>query len=251
MCSKDRLISSVGYVSGSVPEEENVRIPFLLLVVLVAAPAWSEVLVTVDGDRIETKGPWEAKGRRILFTDARGTLRSMSASAIDLEASEQASKPPEPERPAAEAVQSVEVSPALLARADRRENARVLEVESGGRSSAFASEAQVQRLLQQVPEDELPKVAYDVLGLTLRIVDLDREYDLLSRSGIRVGAHRMSIWLPEVRGMQQRAESAAAQEIYRITAREIQALADLAQSDPDAAIAEMRESILELRREFG
>ena len=228
------------------------RVLALLLVALAGAPALSEVLVTVDGDRIETQGPWEVKGRRIQFTDVHGTLRSLSRSAVDLEASEAASAPaPEPAPPAAPAAAApVSVSPALLARANRTESSRVLDVQSGRGSSGFASAEQIERLMKQLSEDELATVAFDILNLTVRMVEVDQQVDLLSRSGIRAGARRMASWVPEVQGMRQRATSDAAREIYRLTADDLRKLADLAESNPDAAIGEMRESVLELRREF-
>lgn len=58
--------------------------------------AQSEVLVTVDGQRIEIQGPWQEKGRLIVYTDATGNLASIRTSAVDLDASRRASKPPAP-----------------------------------------------------------------------------------------------------------------------------------------------------------
>lgn len=44
-------------------------------------------LLTVDGQRIETLGPWEVEGDRIVFTLPNGTLTSVRAEEIDLPAS--------------------------------------------------------------------------------------------------------------------------------------------------------------------
>ena len=60
-------------------------------------PANADVLVTRDGRQIQTDGPWEVKGRQILFTSPGGRLSSVRLSEIDLEASELATHPPEPE----------------------------------------------------------------------------------------------------------------------------------------------------------
>ena len=56
----------------------------------------ADVLVTRHGRQIQTDGPWEVKGRQILFTSPEGTLSSVRLSEIDLEASELATHPPAP-----------------------------------------------------------------------------------------------------------------------------------------------------------
>ena len=55
-----------------------------------AAPGAADWLVTTDGSRVETKGPWKVDGRRVIFTLPNGTLSAMRASEIDFEASEAA-----------------------------------------------------------------------------------------------------------------------------------------------------------------
>ena len=52
-----------------------------------AGAARADWLVTRDGGRIETKGPWKVDGRRIVFTLPNGTLSSMRADVIDLDQS--------------------------------------------------------------------------------------------------------------------------------------------------------------------
>lgn len=51
-------------------------------------------LVTVDGDRVEIRGPWKIEGGRVLFTNPRGTLSSMRLSQLDLAASEELRQAP-------------------------------------------------------------------------------------------------------------------------------------------------------------
>lgn len=62
-----------------------------LLITISANADW---LVTRNGQRIETSGPWQVKGKQVLFTAANGTLSSIRLSEVDLELSEQASRPP-------------------------------------------------------------------------------------------------------------------------------------------------------------
>ena len=81
----------------------------------VIGSAQADVLVTRDGARIETDGPWEVKGRQIVFTLPNGTLSAVRASEIDLEASRAATDyvPPEP-APAAETVVKQRPEPVLV-----------------------------------------------------------------------------------------------------------------------------------------
>ena len=81
------------------PQFCHLPVPLILLAAwcLAAVPSWADILVTRDGQRIETDGPWEVKGRQIVFTTASGVLSAVRLSEIDLEASELATHPPEPE----------------------------------------------------------------------------------------------------------------------------------------------------------
>ncbi|MDY7093341.1 MAG: FxLYD domain-containing protein [Acidobacteriota bacterium] len=74
---------------------------FALAVTVLAVPAAADWLVTRDGSRIETDGPWEERGRLIVFTTASGDLASIRTSEVDLEASRAATE--EALAPAAEA----------------------------------------------------------------------------------------------------------------------------------------------------
>ena len=73
----------------------------------VAAPVRADWLVTRDGGKVETKGPWKEKGKLVVFTKADGALASLRLSEVDLDASRkltasskvQAEKPPAPAPP--------------------------------------------------------------------------------------------------------------------------------------------------------
>ncbi|HEX6898779.1 MAG TPA: FxLYD domain-containing protein [Thermoanaerobaculia bacterium] len=79
----------------------------LTLLIVAAAPARADWLVTRDGGRVETKGPWKVKGKLVVFTQADGALSSLRLSEVDLDASRkatesariQAEKPPAPAPP--------------------------------------------------------------------------------------------------------------------------------------------------------
>lgn len=71
---------------------------------LVASALGADWLVTREGERIETQGPWEVKKGTVVFTLPSGTLSSLRLSAVDLEASEaltaEAARPAPPPPPA-------------------------------------------------------------------------------------------------------------------------------------------------------
>ncbi|HEV2845203.1 MAG TPA: FxLYD domain-containing protein, partial [Thermoanaerobaculia bacterium] len=79
----------------------------LAVLLMAAAPAQADWLVTRDGGRVETKGIWKVKGKLVVFTQADGALSSLRLSEVDLEASRKATedskvkaeKPPAPEPP--------------------------------------------------------------------------------------------------------------------------------------------------------
>jgi hypothetical protein len=62
----------------------------ILATALLAAPAAADWLVTRDGGRVETRGPWTAKGKLVVFTRADGQLSSLRLTDVDLAASERA-----------------------------------------------------------------------------------------------------------------------------------------------------------------
>ncbi len=78
-----------------------------------AAASHADWLVTLAGERVETQGSWQVKGRMVVFNQPDGTLSSMRLSEVDLDASREATAsaaeaaaqpadqaPPPPKRPA-------------------------------------------------------------------------------------------------------------------------------------------------------
>jgi len=62
----------------------------LVLALALPAAARADWLVTTEGGRVETRGPWEVKGKLVVFTEADGTLASLRAAQVDLDASRRA-----------------------------------------------------------------------------------------------------------------------------------------------------------------
>lgn len=54
------------------------------------SPAAGDWLVARDGGRVETKGPWQVKGKLVVFTQANGSLGSLRLADVDLDASRKA-----------------------------------------------------------------------------------------------------------------------------------------------------------------
>ncbi|MEM1203887.1 MAG: hypothetical protein AAGN66_11720 [Acidobacteriota bacterium] len=82
------------------------RFGALALVLLAPSFVSADWLVTKDGSRVETEGPWRVEGRQVIFTLPNGTLSAMRASEVDLDASAEATAaakaPPAAESAAAE-----------------------------------------------------------------------------------------------------------------------------------------------------
>lgn len=85
------------------------RLPWIGLAVtlLLAAPAAADWLITVEGQLIETQGPWEIDGKILIYTDLEGVEQSLPLAEVDLEASEETTafkegRPYEPRREASE-----------------------------------------------------------------------------------------------------------------------------------------------------
>jgi hypothetical protein len=57
---------------------------------MAASPAAADWLITRAGGRVETKGPWQVRGKLVVFTPAAGPLSSLRLSEVDLEASRKA-----------------------------------------------------------------------------------------------------------------------------------------------------------------
>lgn len=79
----------------------------LALALLFAGLGAADVLVTTDGTVVETKGPWQQRGKMVIFTLANGQLSSLRASDVDFEATEQwreeLTRPPAPKETSTEA----------------------------------------------------------------------------------------------------------------------------------------------------
>jgi hypothetical protein len=85
------------------------RLTALFLALGLPGALRADWLVTTEGGRVETRGPWEVKGKLVVFTSADGTLASLRAAQVDLEASRRATA--EAKEALAEAARAPEPAP--------------------------------------------------------------------------------------------------------------------------------------------
>ena len=106
---------------------------------LAATGVNADWLVTRAGERVETEGRWQVKGRMVVFTRPGGTLASLRLSEVDLEASRQAT---------AEAAEATPPMPST-AQAPRRSTRVITNADVGeGVLGAEGAELLVERLRQ-------------------------------------------------------------------------------------------------------
>ncbi|MEM7351703.1 MAG: hypothetical protein AAF657_12980 [Acidobacteriota bacterium] len=72
--------------------KNRTNIWILCAISLLTPAAQADWLVTKAGERIETQGSWEVRGRAVVFTNSNGILSSLRLSEIDLEASNAATE---------------------------------------------------------------------------------------------------------------------------------------------------------------
>ena len=111
----------------------------MLALAALAAPAAADWLVTRDGARIETRGPWEVKGRQVVFTLKNGTLSALRLSDVDLDASAAATA--ESRSSAAEAEEEAEVERKPVLVLTNKDVPRAAVEEAGGEPAGAEGEA--------------------------------------------------------------------------------------------------------------
>ena len=88
-----------------------------LALLLGPAPLHADWIVTRQGERFEIQGTWQLKGKLVVFTLPNGTLSSMRADRVDLDASKQAT---------AQAKQQAAAPPAAAAKAEPKRKAVIV-----------------------------------------------------------------------------------------------------------------------------
>lgn len=123
-----------------------------LFALAAAAPAAADWLVTRQGGRVETKGPWKMKGKLVVFTLPDGKLSSLRAAEVDLDASRRATEEAVAAAAAAQAAPAAEP-------AKPREATVVLTDESFRRTAPPAPAAPEEEKKEEAGEAEPGKLS--------------------------------------------------------------------------------------------
>lgn len=110
------------------------------LAAVTLGPAAADWLVTRDGARIETQGPWRVESRLVVFKRPDGTFASMRLSEVDLEASERVTREVAEAKRAAAARAAEEQRPAERKKSIARLTEKDLPPVGSSRRSAEAEE---------------------------------------------------------------------------------------------------------------
>lgn len=145
-----------GVLGSSKVRRWAVAVGALLAAAALLVPAAADWLVTRDGARIETAGPWRVENRLVVFERPDGTYASMRLSEIDLEASErltrelaERARAPEPvpeERPAVVRLTEKDLPPVPRAEMEEPANAAGSAEPEDGSTDGGDAEAEEQAL---------------------------------------------------------------------------------------------------------
>jgi len=105
------------------------------LLALAAVPAAADWLVTREGGRVETRGPWQVKGKLVVFTLADGKLSSLRLAEVDLDASRHATEE------AAAAAAAAKAAPDAAAQPAKPREAKVVLTDESFRHAAPPADA--------------------------------------------------------------------------------------------------------------
>lgn len=237
--------------------------------------AWADVLVTLEGEAIETTGPWKVKGRQIVFTSLTGVLSSMRLSEIDLEASNQATrkanepvedvspeaaeKPVAKKRPATRVLTNDNIGDGReTAEADAAEWGRELGQAMGeamagltsgmmaGLAEGLGAEGQTEPMDDQMAEGFAPFADFIAAAAEIGVLAaaVEEEHDLDTPDGMRAAADDFDRLAGEAR---RRGDdgSPGFQEAMESIASQLQEYAALARKDPEAAVELRRQKMAE------
>ena len=153
-----------------------------LVLAIAAAPAAADWLVLTDGSRVETRGTWEVRGGLAIFTLGNGTLSSLRASDVDLEASAAATEaeqrpaapaPPPAPKPKAKMVLTEKDLPPVHAVPEAAQGES--EAEGGARTPAPATPAAGDARLVIVDWDAATPDTFDGTVVTGRLRNVGQQ----------------------------------------------------------------------------
>jgi hypothetical protein len=167
------------------------------LVALAAAPSGADWLVTRDGNWVETRGPWEVKGKLVVFHTPKGDLSSLRLAEVDLEESRRVTEKAELARQAAEEARRRppgKKQPAFVITDDK-----VRHVESGGAAAPQTPSLSVASWARaSAPGDghvvitgtlrNTSSVQASDIALTVQLLDADGRSTAIGQAGLTATA---------------------------------------------------------------
>ena len=200
----------------------------------------AEILILTDGQRVETRGPWEHKGGLILYTSSAGSLTSIRTSLVDLEATERANSTPEP--PQADGAVSAESNrPAVV----------ITQSDVGDASAAAVSTAQLMTHLMSLSPTKGRQVAAALRPSLQKIVRLDLEVDILSTTGLRRTIPLLEADVVKFRRLADRETDPDVSKAYDLLASDTERFLRLVSTDSESALDEDREGWRAFRQVLG
>jgi len=136
-----------------------VLVPLVSLIMAAAAPAGADWLVTRAGGRVETQGPWQIKGKLVVFKTPNGTLSSLRLADVDLAVSENATA----EAKAADAEQA-KATTQEAPKTERKKSVRSLTDADFSRKPGPAAGAAETDGTPKDPKGDLPDAGAQVSG---------------------------------------------------------------------------------------
>lgn len=198
----------------------------------------ADILVTVDGQEIETEGPYEVDGRRVVYRNPDGVLTAIRATSVDLDASreatEEARRPaaPAPPPPAEKHLDVVELS---------RQNksgdaAMVLESDTAGGPAGDEIARELNAVFNALPLDPTTRQRLKKrTEHTIRsIYSALERHDVTTRKGTRAAAADMRKVASELRSYARQESDPALQKYFQFVAGEVSKLAYAADRGPEA-----------------
>lgn len=170
--------------------------------------AGADILVTRDGERIETKGAWRVEGRRVVYTNAQGTLSAIRTSHVDLEKSQEATDrqknpPPPPPRPQA--------TGPLPTHDGKGEAVLRLSTSDVGKSPVVfkLDRSKIERLMRQLDERAQQEIVSEMLSLLGQIKALEDRHDTSTVEGVQRALPELSRIVTDFEGRAERARPEA------------------------------------------
>jgi hypothetical protein len=215
-----------------------------------AAPTTAEVLVTVDGKQVQTRGPWEERGRQIVYTDEHGNLVSIRASLVDLEASRAAGT--NVEREEYVRIDRPKPKPVVSKAPPGRSDAPPVVITQGEVSAVLSPEAQrVAALFGSLDGPGRAAMERELRNFAVELIRLDRLNNLLLKNGIRNAAPAFRNFASRFANRAGNTNNPSAAGAFELMTEDLLELADLAERRPVEAIARIRGPILDLRGMVG